>query len=152
MSAVFEDIEFGSRFPEFDKNHPRKKKAKDLWKQIAMNRTKIRSQTEVWEEDWGGYKEVHWKPVEVSALRLNFWSGYVGLDEVEVFGKPSEDVNWAHKSHGTRAHTEAAFSQQGDRFPIDRVIDGKFGTQRWQASYNNPVSYTHLTLPTTAYV
>ncbi len=137
MSAVFEDIEFGSRFPEFDKNHPRKKKAKDLWKQIAMNRTKIRSQTEVWEEDWGGYKEVHWKPVEVSALRLNFWSGYVGLDEVEVFGKPSEDVNWAHKSQGTRVHTEAAFSQQGDRFPIDRVIDGKFGTQRWQASYNN---------------
>ena len=137
MSAVFEDIEFGSRFPEFDKNHPRKKKAKDLWKQIAMNRTKIRSQTEVWEEDWGGYKEVHWKPVEVSALRLNFWSGYVGLDEVEVFGKPSEDVNWAHKSQGTRVHTEAAFSQQGDRFPIDRVNDGKFGTQRWQASYNN---------------
>ncbi len=137
MSAVFEDIEFGSRFPEFDKNHPRKKKAKDLWKQIAMNRSKIRSQTEVWEEDWGGYKEVHWKPVEVSAMRLNFWSGYVGLDEVEVFGKPSEDVNWAHKSHGTRVHTEAAFSQQGDRFPIDRVNDGKFGTQRWQASYNN---------------
>ena len=137
MSAVFEDIEFGSRFPEFDINHPRKKKAKNLWKQIAMNRSKIRSQTEVWEEDWGGYKEVHWKPVEVSAMRLNFWSGYVGLDEVEVFGKPSEDVNWAHKSHGTRAHTEAAFSQQGDRFPIDRVNDGKFGTQRWQASYNN---------------
>ena len=137
MSAVFEDIEFGSRFPEFDINHPRKKKAKNLWKQIAMNRSKIRSQTEVWEEDWGGYKEVHWKPVEVSAMRLNFWSGYVGLDEVEVFGKPSEDVNWAHKSQGTRVHTEAAFSQQGDRFPIDRVIDGKFGTQRWQASYNN---------------
>jgi hypothetical protein len=32
--------------------------------------------------------------------------------------------------------TDLAFAQQGDRFPVSRVIDGKFGTQRWQASYN----------------
>jgi hypothetical protein len=136
MTAVFQDIEFGSRFPEFDQTHPRKKKAEKLWKQIAKNRSIIRSRTDVWEEDWGGYKEVHWKPIEASALRLNFWSGYVGLDEVQVFGKPSENENLALKSNGTRVHTDTAFNQQGGRFPIERVIDGKFGTQRWQASFN----------------
>ena len=73
MTAVFQDIEFGSRFPEFDQTHPRKKKAEKLWKQIANNRSLIRSKTDVWEEDWGGYKEVHWKPIEASALRLNFF-------------------------------------------------------------------------------
>jgi hypothetical protein len=43
MTAVFQDIEFGSRFPEFDQTHPRKKKAEKLWKQIAKNRSLIRS-------------------------------------------------------------------------------------------------------------
>jgi hypothetical protein len=60
----------------------------------------------------------------------------VGLDEVQVFGKPSENENLALKSNGTRVHTDTAFNQQGGRFPIERVIDGKFGTQRWQASFN----------------
>lgn len=136
MTAVFQDIEFGSRFPEFSEEHPRKTKANEIWKDIARNRSKIRKKTTTWEEDWGGYKEVHWKPLEVVGLRLNFWSGYVGLDEVEIFGLPAENINLAKASNGTKVKTDLAFAQQGDRFPVTRVIDGKYGTQRWQASYN----------------
>ena len=136
MTAVFQDIEFGSRFPEFSEEHPRKTKANEIWKDIAKNRSKIRKKTTTWEEDWGGYKEVHWKPLEVVGLRLNFWSGYVGLDEVEIFGLPAENINLAKASNGTKVKTDFAFAQQGDRFPVTRVIDGKYGTQRWQASYN----------------
>ena len=136
MTAVFQDIEFGSRFPEFSEEHPRKTKANEIWKDIARNRSKIRKKTTTWEEDWGGYKEVHWKPLEVVGLRLNFWSGYVGLDEVEIFGLPAENINLANASNGTKVKTDLAFAQQGDRFPVTRVIDGKYGTQRWQASYN----------------
>ena len=135
MTAVFQDIEFGSRFPEFSEEHPRKTKANEIWKDIAKNRSKIRKKTTTWEEDWGGYKEVHWKPLEVVGLRLNFWSGYVGLDEVEIFGLPAENINLANASNGTKVKTDLAFAQQGDRFPVTRVIDGKYGTQRWQASY-----------------
>jgi hypothetical protein len=135
MTAVFQDIEFGSRFPEFSKDHPRKESAQVIWRDIAKNRNVIRKELKVWEEDWGAYKEVHWNPVEVTGLRLNFWSGYVGLDEVEIFGLPSEDINLALHSLGTKVRTDAGFAQQGDRFPITRVNDGKFGTQRWQASY-----------------
>ena len=40
-----------------------------------------------------------------------------------------EDFNLAHASNGTKVHTDVAFAQQGDRFPIARVIDGKYGTQ-----------------------
>ncbi|MBT3637426.1 MAG: DUF1553 domain-containing protein [Opitutae bacterium] len=138
MTAVFQDIEFGSRFPEFSKDHPRKQSAQGIWKGIAQNRNKIRAKTKVWEEDWGGYKEVHWSPVETTGIRINFWSGYVGLDEVEIFGIPSENVNFANQSRGTTVRTDDAFIQQGGRFPVGRVIDGKFGTQRWQASYNKP--------------
>jgi hypothetical protein len=136
MTAVFQDIEFGSRFPEFSKDHHRKIQAKEFWEGIARNRNHVRKKTSAWEEDWGGYKEVHWEPIEAVALRLNFWSGYVGLDEVEIFGLPSENTNLAKASNGTLVRTDLAFAQQGDRFPVSRVIDGKFGTQRWQASYN----------------
>ena len=138
MTAVFQDIEFGSRFPEFSKDHPRKQSAQSIWKGISQNRNKIRSKSKVWEEDWGAYKEVHWNPVEATGIRINFWSGYVGLDEVEIFGLPTENVNLAHQSRGTTVRTDDVFAQQGGRFPVGRVIDGKFGTQRWQASYNKP--------------
>ena len=70
------------------------------------------------------------------ALRVSFKSGYAAVDELEIFGKPSEDLNLARNSRGTKVRTDPSFSQQGNRFPIDRVIDGKYGTQRWQASYN----------------
>ena len=136
MTAVFQDIEFGSRFPEFSEVHPRRVKANGIWKGIAQNRNTIRQKTATWEEDWGGYKEVHWEPLEVVGLRLNFWSGYVGLDEVEIFGLPTEDINIASATNGTTVKTDIDFAQQGDRFPVSRVIDGKYGTQRWQASYN----------------
>ncbi len=136
MTAVFQDIEFGSRFPEFSKDHPRKTKANQIWREVARNRNILRKNNTPWEEDWGGYKEVHWEPVEVTGLRLNFWSGYVGLDEVEIFGLPSENFNLANASNGTKVHTDVAFDQQGGRFPVSRLIDGKYGTQRWQASYN----------------
>ena len=136
MTAVFQDIEFGSRFPEFSQTHPRKAKATEIWRGVAENRNKIRNKTPTWEEDWGGYKEIHWKPIEVVGLRLNFWSGYVGLDEVEIFGLPSENFNLARATNGTKVRTDLAFAQQRDRFPVFRVIDGKYGTQRWQASYN----------------
>ncbi|OUU56732.1 MAG: hypothetical protein CBC20_08125 [Verrucomicrobia bacterium TMED60] len=135
MTAVFQDIEFGSRFPEFSSEHPRKMKANEIWREVAKNRNKIRNKSSAWEEDWGGYKEVHWQPLEVVGLRLNFWSGYVGLDEVEIFGLPTEDFNLASAANGTEIMTDSAFAQQGDRFPVSRVIDGKYGTQRWQASY-----------------
>ena len=77
MTAVFQDIEFGSRFPEFSKDHPRKAKSRELWKNISRNRYKIRAQRSTWEEDWGAYKELHWKPITAKALRVSFKSGDV---------------------------------------------------------------------------
>ena len=123
-------------FRNFQRIIPVKTKANHIWREIAKNRNILRKNNTPWEEDWGGYKEVHWEPIEVTGVRLNFWSGYVGLDEVEIFGLPSENFNLAHASNGTKVHTDVAFDQQGGRFPVSRLIDGKYGTQRWQASYN----------------
>ena len=57
MTAVFQDIEFGSRFPEFSSDHPRKGKAQEIWKEIARNCSTLRNHNISWEEDWGGTKK-----------------------------------------------------------------------------------------------
>ena len=93
MTAAFQDIEFGSRFPEFSKDHPRKEKSREIWKNVSRNRYQIRAQRSTWEEDWGAYKELHWKPIMVKALRVYFKSGYAAVDELEIFGKPREALN-----------------------------------------------------------
>ena len=49
---------------------------------------------------------------------------------------PPRILIWPRATNGTKVRTDLAFAQQGDRFPVTRVIDGKYGTQRWQASYN----------------
>ena len=71
-----------------------------------------------------------------ASARLDQPGPRVGLDEVEIFGLPTEDINIASATNGTTVKTDIDFAQQGDRFPVSRVIDGKYGTQRWQASYN----------------
>ena len=42
MTGVFQDVEFGSRFPEFSDEHPRKQRGKELWRGIAQQRRILR--------------------------------------------------------------------------------------------------------------
>ena len=58
LSAVFQDVEFGSRYPELDKNHPRRKVAQRLYEDIAKQRYRLR-EAGAWQEDWTGYGEIH---------------------------------------------------------------------------------------------
>ena len=126
MTAVFQDIEFGSH-PEFSKIRA-SKVLRDL-ERHAQNRNKIREKTKVWEEDWGAYKEIHWDPVEAVGLRIN-WSGYAGLTR-SIFSARAltgSRIPWDHGQDGY------CFCPAGGRFPVGRVIDGKF-ERSWQASY-----------------
>lgn len=128
MTAVFQDIEFGSRHPEYSESHPLKQKGRELWKQIAAQRKTLR-QFGGWEENWGAYRELHFQPVTTKAIRIRFKMPNVSLDELEVFS--IENMNVAHSRNGTRLK---GYPSQGfeDRNPIDRVNDGEFGTMVWR--------------------
>ena len=130
MAAVFQDIEFGSRFPEFDPAHPRRKQGEALWSKIAEQRKKLR-QTGGWEEDWGAFREWHFGAVETSAIRLRFKNPSVTIDELQVFGPAERNVNLAHHGKGARA---LGFPSEGNegRHPVERVNDGDFGTMAWR--------------------
>jgi len=131
MSGVFQDVEFGSRSPEFSDDHPRKKRGKELWQEIARQRKLLRD-TGGWEENWGAFREMHFKPYTTKAIRVRFKMANVGLDELEVFGPAEYGLNLAHKRRGAKV---SGYPEKGvdGRFPIARLIDGDYGTMTWRA-------------------
>ncbi len=131
MSAVFQDVEFGSRSPEFGEDHPRRRRGREIWRDIAEARRALRP-TGAWEEDWGAFRELHFAPVTTSAIRIRFKMKNVGLDEVELFADAGGSENLALATRGTRI---SGYPEKGieGRNPIERVNDGEFGTMTWRA-------------------
>ena len=133
MTGVFQDVEFGSRFPEFSTDHPRRQRGRELWQGIARQR-RILGEIGGWEENWGAFRELHFKPIRTQAIRIKFKMANVGLDELEVFGPDEKDENLAHKRRGTRVSSNAEKGVDG-RFPVERLINGEFGTMTWRAAF-----------------
>jgi hypothetical protein len=136
MSAVFQDIEFGSRYPEFSDDHPRKKRSAELWRQVAGQRS-ILYRSGPWQEDWGGYRELHFPAIDAVAVRISFKSPSVGIDELEIFGPGGEaNLNLALASRGTKVSGPGEMVHDG-RNRITRINDGEYGTMAWRARAPN---------------
>jgi hypothetical protein len=128
MSAVFQDIEFGSRFPELADDHPRKIRGQQLYGEISSLRKQLR-QLGPWEEDWTGYKELHLPTVTAQKVRITFtWNG-VRLDELEIFGPKDRRKNLALASTGTVAFSPPEMAVV--RAELHKVNDGQYGTEGW---------------------
>ncbi len=135
MTAVFQDVEFGSRRPEYSADHPRRQRAEGLRKEIAAQR-KILRPLGGWEENWRSYRELHLKPVTTKAIRIRFKTPYVAIDELEAFGPDDRRENLADKHRGTKV---SGFPEKGNdgRNPVQRVNDGEYGTMAWRAKVPN---------------
>ncbi|MEM9644947.1 MAG: DUF1549 domain-containing protein, partial [Planctomycetota bacterium] len=132
MSGVFQDIEFGSRRPELAVDHPRRIRGESLNAEISRHRELLRP-TGPWIEDWGAYREAHFRPTKVSAVRIVFQSKSVGLDEIEVFGPEAPLENLAFQGSGTKVSSSDDKGKDG-RNPIGRIHDGEYGTMAWRSS------------------
>ncbi|MEK9986845.1 MAG: DUF1549 domain-containing protein, partial [Opitutae bacterium] len=130
MTGVFQDIEFGGRFPELAKDHPRRQRSDAIWSEIAKHRKKLRHFGH-WEENWGSFRELHFPPFTTRAVRILFKSNYVSLDELEVMGPTGSVENYALNSKGAKV---SGFPEKGSegRNPIGRVNDGNYGTMAWR--------------------
>lgn len=131
MTAVFQDIEFGSRNPEYAPEHPLRQRGAELWKQIAEQRKQLQA-FGGWQENWGAYRELHFKPVTTRAIRIRFKMSNIFLDELEVLGTEGLNRNLALARRGT---TVSGYPEKGfeTRNPIDRLNDGEYGTMIWRA-------------------
>ncbi|MEC9094732.1 MAG: PSD1 and planctomycete cytochrome C domain-containing protein [Planctomycetota bacterium] len=132
LTGVFQDVEFGSRLPEFSEDHPRRKRGEEIKKMIAQQRKKLRK-LGGWEENWGAYRELHFAPCTTRAVRIRFKQPNVNLDELEIFGPKAPQKNLVHRRHGVQL---SGFPEKGNdrRNPIERVNDGEFGTMTWRAN------------------
>ena len=130
MAAVFQDIEFGGRFPELGDDHPRRIRGRELYKQLHALRRELR-QTGPWEEDWTGFKELHFPAVTTRSVRVSFQSDMVRIDELEIFASRDHRRNVARVSEGVDVAHSEAMTAPGS--PISRINDGRYGDDAWIA-------------------
>lgn len=130
LTAVFQDVEFGGRHPEYSDDHPLQLRGQELQGLIAEQREQL-IEFGGWEENWGAYREVHFRPVSTTAVRLKFKMRNVFIDELEVLGQIGDDRNFALASRGTvlSGHPALGFET---RNPVARVNDGQYGTMVWR--------------------
>jgi hypothetical protein len=125
MTGVFQDIEFGGRRPEYSEEHPKRQQAAPLWKSIAEQRTILKGLGN-WEEDWGGYRELHFDSVETRRIRISFQTQSAKIDELEVFGNNERQKNLALASNG--ATVDGPREMFGDvRTNFAYANDGEYG-------------------------
>lgn len=130
MSAAFQDVEFGSRFPELNDEHPRVVRARQLRSELDSLRQKMTQEGWAWLEDWQGYQEVHFPPKTASELKIEFDGRWVQVDELEILAAnlPNRNVLTSDSdfkiTDNPATHVEAQ--------PISRLTDGVFGTKGWR--------------------
>ena len=131
LTAVFQGVEFGGRLPELSDDHPRKLRANEVLREVSEHRGVLAKNGGVWEEDWGGFKELHFPATKTSALRIDFDDSYVAVDELELFGPGDFKKNLALASGGTQLTADERMTEpRGD---LRNANDGEYGTQTWRA-------------------
>jgi hypothetical protein len=84
-----------------------------------------------WEENWTGYRELHFPTATAKSVRVTFnWNG-VRLDELEIFGPKDRRRNLALASEGTSVHSPPEMAVI--RAELHKVNDGQYGTEGWGA-------------------
>ncbi|MEM9282822.1 MAG: PSD1 and planctomycete cytochrome C domain-containing protein [Verrucomicrobiota bacterium] len=132
LTAVFQGVEFGGRYPEFSEDHPRKQRAGEIWSKVSKERKLLRDGVKHWEENWGGYAEFHFPATKTAVLRVDFLKPNVGLDELQVFGTGEYTENLALASNGAELVTDDGMTKPGN--DLWKANDGQFGTMAWRAA------------------
>ncbi|MBT7982267.1 MAG: DUF1553 domain-containing protein [Akkermansiaceae bacterium] len=131
LVGVFQDIEFGSRSPEYASDHPVAIVASKILTSIKNHRIDLVN-TGPWEEDWGGYKDAFFEPVKTQSVRIQFKTPYVAIDELEIYGPDSTEDNFALASVGSKVQGPEEMATRG-RSGVNRINDGEYGTMVWRA-------------------
>jgi hypothetical protein len=131
LTAVFQGVEFGGRWPEYSEDHPRKQRANTLYGEMARERAILRKNDGQWIEDWKGFKEIAFPAAKTQVLKIEFLNGNVGIDELQAFGPADRNKNLALAGNGAKLVGDPR--QEQLRGELEKANDGYFGTQGWRA-------------------
>lgn len=137
MAAVFQGVEFGGRWSELSNDHPRKQRAVGIYDKISDSRRILQEHVQYWEEDWGGYRDLHFGKLSTTALRIEFFGDSISIDELEVFGEGDDKKNYALASNGTKLLSDKKMTKP--RGELSKANDGDYGTMAWRAQSINGV-------------
>ncbi|EMI46901.1 planctomycete cytochrome C domain protein [Rhodopirellula sp. SWK7] len=130
MSAAFQDVEFGSRFPELADDHPRVLRSTQLRSDLDKLREEMRSNGWAWVEDWTGYEEVHFPTQTIDEMRIVFNGRWVMLDEMEILEASGEHRNVLAPELGA-VITDNPSTHVASQ-PTGNLNNGVFGTKGWR--------------------
>ena len=130
MSAVFQGVEFGSRFPELQDDHPQKLREIELTKKLEDVRSEL-AEFGAWEENWQGFRDLHVPPTTVKKIRVTFLKKFVRLDEVEIFGPADPAKNLASVDYGTKPFTPPELEHPNGK--AEKLNDGIRGVKGWRS-------------------
>ena len=128
LTAVFQGVEFGGRFPELSKNHPRKKRAAEIYLQLDAERTFLRENLGFWEENWHAHSDTVFPNTTTKKLRVEFLSPKIFIDELEVFGPGDFRQNLA-----LEATLAESLKMLQDGSTVEKANDGEYGTIVWKS-------------------
>ncbi|NNE91408.1 MAG: DUF1553 domain-containing protein [Verrucomicrobiales bacterium] len=131
LSAVFQGVEFGGRYPEFSEDHPRIQRAREIRSKMFTERASLRKGVGIWLEDWGGFAEFNFPKTKTRVLRVEFSKPNVGIDELQVYGTENYSRNLALAQSGTKLMTDDQLTKPGNE--VEKANDGQFGTMAWRA-------------------
>ncbi|MFT7515693.1 MAG: hypothetical protein ACI9QL_004927, partial [Candidatus Omnitrophota bacterium] len=130
LTAVFQGVEFGGRYPEYAAEHPRKQRADELYKSMWKKRSILRKDGKVWVENWGAYQELHFPPQVAQKVRVVIDSGWGRFDEIEFLGGPTKTNTILSQAADGTTVVEGD-NQVNAGSPVQNVIDGQYGTMGW---------------------
>jgi len=130
LTAVFQGVEFGGRWPEYSEDHPRRERAAEIQKELYKHRSLLAKEAGQWEENWGGFTEMRFRPKKTKALRIEFDQKAIGVDELQVYGPRQQNENFALASSGAELKTDDAMTKPGNY--LSNANDGNFGTMAWR--------------------
>ena len=136
VTAVFDGLEFGSRYPELPADDPRQQESMALKSELAAAREILSQAEPAWQEDWQGWNEVHFPSVQADEVRVTFNTRSVSVDELEIFGAGDEELNLAAAKLGTVASVPDGISHA--RGPVRNINDGEMGTMNWRTDGELP--------------
>ncbi|MEZ5386486.1 MAG: PSD1 and planctomycete cytochrome C domain-containing protein [Prosthecobacter sp.] len=131
LTAVFQGVEFGGRRPELSDDHPRMKRARELYPKINEQRAILREGAGFWQEDNGGYTDMVFPNTMTQALRIEFDRPAIFIDELEVFGTKDFKENLALAASGAKLVEDPSMADPGAA--VSRANDGEYGTMVWKA-------------------
>ncbi len=131
LTAVFQGVEFGSRYAELAATDARQIRQKELRRVLNKQRQTFKSGDGAWEEDWRGWKEMNFPVINTKAIRVSFQTNNVGIEEIELYGPNDPSKNLALSSGGTVAKTDDSMTQiRGEVFFAN---DGILNTNHWRS-------------------